>query len=247
VAVIDAATLRLEDRISLGGPAVVTVLRRGERRFYDGSATFQGQFSCRSCHPDGGMDGLTWDFEIDGLGKEVVDSMSLAGIRDTAPFKWRGKNPTLARQCGPRLSRVLIRTDPFPPDQLADLVAYIASIPPRRPRPSPETAEAEARGKALFLRTRTNRAAAIPKKDRCDTCHTPPLYTIRLPFDVGTGGRFDTPYLGGIRYTAPYLHDDRALSLEEIWTVHNSSDTHGISSDMNKAQLNDLVTFLRSL
>lgn len=247
VAVIDVRSLRLTGRISLGGPKALTAERRGDRRFHDGRATFQGQFSCRSCHPEGHVDGLTWDFEIDGLGKEIVDPISLRGIKGTEPFKWTGKNPTLQRQCGPRFSRVLMRTDPFPPDQLADLARYIESIPlpPRRLRDLPE--DAVARGREVFFRARTNQGLEIAKKDRCSTCHPPPLYTDRLPFDVGTGGVFDTPRMPGLRYSAPYLHDDRAETLEEIWTLHNSSDTHGVTSDMNKAQLNDLITYLKSL
>ncbi|MBI4676587.1 MAG: hypothetical protein HY748_03290 [Elusimicrobia bacterium] len=247
IAVIDAPGLRLLDRISLGGPETLTAERRGARRFHDGTATFQGQFSCRSCHPEGHVDALTWDFEIDGLGKEIFDPISLRGIRDTAPFKWTGKNPTLARQCGPRFSRVLMRADPFPPDQLADLVAYIESIPLLPRRLHELSAEAVERGREIFFRKRTNLGREIPKKDRCSTCHPPPLYTNRMSADVGTDGSFDAPHLSGIRYSAPYLHDDRAASIEEIWTLHNSSDTHGVSNDMNKTQLNDLVIFLRSL
>jgi CxxC motif-containing protein (DUF1111 family) len=46
---------------------------------------------------------------------------------------------------------------------------------------------------------------------------------------------------------APYLHDGRARTLEEIWTVHDRVDAHGITSDMTKLMLNDLVNYLRSL
>ena len=70
---------------------------------------------------------------------------------------------------------------------------------------------------------------------------------MRLSFDVGTGGVFDTPHLLGVATTAPYLHDGRALSLEELWTTFNTNDLHGVSSYMNKIQLNDLVNFLKTL
>ncbi|MDD5630287.1 MAG: beta-propeller fold lactonase family protein, partial [Elusimicrobia bacterium] len=231
IAVIDTDRLRLVGRIDLGGPRALTAERRGERLFHDGSFTFQGQFSCRSCHPDGRTDALTWDFEIDGLGQEIVDSHSLLGIKDTDPFKWTGKNPTIFRQCGPRFSRVLMRTDPFPPDRLRDLVAYIESLPRLPRRLDPTQAEAIARGRQVFYRERTNTGQEIPKGNRCATCHPAPLHTIRLPFDVGTGGPFDTPHLMGIRYSAPYLHDGRSMTLEEIWTVHNPQDQHGRTND----------------
>jgi cytochrome c peroxidase len=70
---------------------------------------------------------------------------------------------------------------------------------------------------------------------------------VRLSFDVGSQGVFDAPHLLGIAASAPYLHDGRAKSLEELWTVYNTNDLHGVSSYMNKIQLNDLVEFLKTL
>jgi cytochrome c peroxidase len=46
---------------------------------------------------------------------------------------------------------------------------------------------------------------------------------------------------------APFLHNGMALTLEEIWTVYNNQDTHGVTSDMRKEQLNDLIEFLKTL
>jgi len=37
------------------------------------------------------------------------------------------------------------------------------------------------------------------------------------------------------------------VSLEEIWTKYNASDKHGVTSDMSKEQLNDLIEFLKTL
>jgi YVTN family beta-propeller protein len=247
VAVIDTERLEVVDRIDLGGPRELTEVRRGERVFHDASITFQGQFSCRSCHPDGHTDGLIWDFEIDGPGKHLLETRSLWGIRDTAPFKWSGKNPDLATQCGPRFARVLTRSDPFPPERLAELVAYIESLgfPPRRV--PDELVEARERGRRIFFRTATRAGDPIPVAARCNTCHRPPLFTDRLPTDVGTGGHFDTPHLLDVGATPPYLHDGRALTLEEIWTVYSPDDSHGTTADLTKLELNDLVVFLRSL
>jgi len=41
--------------------------------------------------------------------------------------------------------------------------------------------------------------------------------------------------------------DGRAQTLEEIWTTYDPGDRHGITSDMTKDNLNDLVKFLRSI
>jgi YVTN family beta-propeller protein len=98
--VIDVRTLDAVGRVDLGGPAAITKARFGERIFHSAKHTFHRQFSCHSCHPDGHMDGLTYDTMPDGIGVGPVDNRTLRGILDTAPFKWEGTNPSLQRQCG---------------------------------------------------------------------------------------------------------------------------------------------------
>jgi len=230
-------------------------IRRGERVFTSAAYTFQHQFSCRSCHPDGHVDGLSYDFDGDGIGDNLLDNRSLMGVSGTGPFKWNGKNPSLEIQCGPRFAKVLMRTDPFPPKALHDLTTFINSLPPSRvARPSDgKLTSSQQRGRAIFFAVQTPDGKVIPRERRCNTCHRPPLYTVRASFDVGTKGpydtteAFDTPHLLGIAASAPYLHDGRAQALEELWTLYNTNDLHGVSSYMNKIQLNDLVEFLKTL
>jgi cytochrome c peroxidase len=57
----------------------------------------------------------------------------------------------------------------------------------------------------------------------------------------------DTPHLNNIYASPPYLHDGRAATLEEIWTIYGNSDKHGRVGDLTKAELNDLVEYLKSL
>ena len=38
-----------------------------------------------------------------------------------------------------------------------------------------------------------------------------------------------------------------APTLEEIWTVFNPHDQHGVTNDMTKDQLNDLIEYLKTL
>ena len=64
---------------------------------------------------------------------------------------------------------------------------------------------------------------------------------------LDTQAVFDIPHLTNIYETAPYLHDGRADTLEEIWTRFNPNDEHGITNDMTKDQLNDLIEYLKSL
>jgi cytochrome c peroxidase len=155
---------------------------------------------------------------------------------------------------------VLTRADPIPDAQLDDLVAYLESLPPPAAPGGPDPVQASAarttaiaRGRAIFFRTTTKRGEPIPEKNRCATCHPPPHYSTLEPADVGTGTpfdnftAFDVPHLTGIGRKAPYLHDGRARSLEEVWTLPHVEDKHGQVTDLNKTELNDLVEFLRSL
>ena len=243
-------------RIDLGGPKELTKVRYGEQLFHSADITFHQQFSCHSCHPDGHVDGLTYDIEPDGLGVSPVDNRTLRGILDTAPFKWEGTNPSLQRQCGPRLAVFFTRIHPFTDEQLSALDYYISTIPrpPNRYRPlGAELTDAQRRGKAMFERTMTNDGRMIDKDNRCATCHCPPLYSDRQRHDIGTKlqwdreSHFDTPHLNNIYDSAPYLHNGIAETLEEIWTRYNPDDQHGVTNDMTKDQLNDLIEYVKTL
>lgn len=253
VLALDTGTLQPIGRVVLGDGGGNDPIRRGERVFARASTTFQGQFSCRSCHPDGHVDGLAYDFDIDGVGHDIVDNRNLQGLAGTEPFKWTGKNPSLRVQCGPRFAKVLTRSDPFGEKDLDDLDAFIFSLPPSRTPSSGPWTDAQKRGREIFFATTTTDGREIPYGLRCSTCHRPPLYMDRLPADVGTKGPadntglFDTPHLLSVAVSAPFLHDGRAATLEEIWTVYNPKDQHGITNYMNKIQLNDLIEYLKRL
>ena len=253
--VVDLDKLEAVKRIDLGGPQVITEVRQGERLFHSANVTFHRQFSCHSCHPDGHVDGLTYDIEPDGIGISPVDNRTLRGILDTAPFKWEGTNPSLQRQCGPRLAVFFTRIQPFTPEELSALDTYICTIPrpPNRYRPlGAELTDAQRRGKKMFERTMTNDGRTIPKENRCATCHFPPLYTDRRRHDIDTKlkfdreSEFDTPHLNNIYDSAPYLHNGIAETLEEIWTRYNPDDKHGVTNDMTKDQLNDLIEYIKT-
>jgi YVTN family beta-propeller protein len=256
LSVVDLSSHRAVARVDLGGPKEVTHIRWGERLFHDATITFQRQFACATCHPDGHVDGLTYDIEADGIGVSPVDNRTLRGIYDTDPFKWEGTNPSLARQCGARLAVFFTRTAPFTPEQLKAVNDYTVTIPrpPNRHRPlGAELTEAQRRGKLVFERSRANDGREIPPDGRCVTCHFPPYFTDRTQRDVGTrqaldrSGKFDVPHLNNIYDSAPYLHNGMADTLEEIWTRFNPYDRHGVTNDMTKDQLNDLIEYLKTL
>jgi len=255
VAVIDVESRVKVATIDLGGPEEITLTRKGESIFHSAEVTYGRQFSCHSCHPDGGIDNITYDIEPDGIGFNPVDNRTLRGILDTAPFKWTGKNKTISRQCGPRLAVFFTRIDPFTLDQVVALESYIRTIPrnPNRYRVGDQLTPSQRRGKALFERTVTNSGAEIPVEGRCNSCHPAPYFTNRELATVGTASEldthdvFDVPHLNNIYESAPYLHDGRADTLEEIWTRFNPNDEHGVTNDMTKDQLNDLIEYLKTL
>jgi len=256
ISVIDTATDEVVSTIDLGGPKDIDALRRGERLFYTADFAFQGQFGCSNCHIDATIDGLQWDLEPDGFGKDIVDNRSLENLAGTEPFKWNGGNPDMPTECGPRTEKFFFRSQSFTQQQLTDLVTFVYSLPyrPNRYRLSNgELTPAQERGKAIFERTEYRNGRPIPEANQCATCHSGPKYTNQKQVDVGSGKLtdrspiIDVPQLPNVAYSAPYLHDGSARSLEEIWTVFNPKDTHGVSNDLTKDELNDLIEYLKTL
>jgi YVTN family beta-propeller protein len=237
--VLDARALKVVRTIALGGPEQ-DAARRGEILFHSGKMTFQGQFTCASCHPDGGSDGLTWDLTRDGIGN-FLNTRPLWGVKDTAPYGWHGTSPTLADRVAGTL-RTLHRHEPQG-SELDDLVAYLKTLEPRRPLPRAETDRpAIARGKVLF-----------EGKAKCTACHHGDALDDPKPHDVGTrvegdvSDRFDVPSLRGLGRTAPYLHHGRAATLEEVFTTYNAGRRHGSAHLLSKEELADLLLYLKSL
>ena len=255
ISVIDARSNRVVNTIQLATPDRISVLRHGEQTFYTSRYSFQGQIGCANCHIDSTFDGLTWDLEPDGFGRDIVDNRLIEDLRGTEPFKWNGKNPNLPTECGPRTEMYFWRSENYDDLTLTDLVTYIRSIPLRPNRwrlPNGQLTPAQARGKELFERATDKLGQPIPFENRCSYCHSGPKGTSQKSFDVGTkkatdnSGLLDTPQLTNIALTAPYLHDGSAKTLEEIWTVFNPNDKHGRTNDLTKDELNDLIEYLRT-
>jgi len=256
ISVIDTETNQVVSSIELGGSKTITPLRRGEQLFYTAHYSFQGQFSCANCHIDVTFDGLQWDLEPDGFGKDIVDNRPIEDLTGTQPFKWNGGNPDLPTECGPRTEKYFYRSQSYNSDELTDLVSFVLSIPlrPNRYRlPNGALTPAQERGKAIFERTKYRSGAPIPLTNQCAYCHSGPKGTNQQLFNVETGRPtdrsplIDVPQLTNVVNSAPYLHDGSARSLEEIWTVNNPNDRHGVSNDLTKDELNDLIEYLKTL
>ena len=238
VSVLDAATGELRATIPLGPPQELTAWRQGELLFNDARITYQGWFTCASCHQeDATIDGLNWDLANDGLGNPK-NVKSLFDARDTAPAMWSGVRDDM-RACvtaGERFQGFL----PDPEKHQA-LMTYLGNLK-RAPNPfRRRNVESARRGEHLFARV------------GCDLCHPPPLFTDLKMHDLGFGtptdyrSRFDTPSLRECYRTAPYLHDGRAGTLGDIFVKHNPDNLHGRTQGLSAQELDDLVNYLRTL
>jgi len=237
--VIDTQKLKVLRHIPLGGPKP-DAARRGEILFNSSTMTFHGQFTCASCHPNGGADGLNWDLSRDGIGN-FMNTRSLLGAKDTAPYGWLGTSPTLADRVTGTL-RTLHRHEPQS-SEMDDIVAYLKTLASPRPLPQKETdKQAGERGKIIFQ-----------GKAKCANCHRRSALDDNITHDVGTRvlgdfqDRFDTPSLRGVSRTAPYLHHGQARSLEEVFTKYNPHRRHGSVHVLTAQELADLIAYLKSL
>ncbi|MGQ9619933.1 MAG: YVTN family beta-propeller repeat protein [Bacteroidales bacterium] len=257
IAVINTETLEYAGTIDLRGPERITVARQGRRLLNNAGHTFQNQYSCYTCHPDVHEDGLVYNMASRDMGRNVTNTQSLRNIGHTAPFKWNGLNQSLYKQDGMRFSTVLTRTEAFSFKELDALVSYIVTGIKNPPNlvynHDGNLTPAQLRGKAIFERTHDSHGNEIPIVNRCVTCHPAPYYTNRKAVDVGTLSPtddsilFDTPHLNNVFASPPYLHDGRAATLEEIWTIYGRDENHGAVNDLTKIELNDLIEFLKSL
>lgn len=238
VSALDASTGEVRAVIPLGPPQEMTLWRKGELCFNDARLTYQGWFSCASCHQeDATIDGLNWDLSNDGLGNPK-NVKSLHDIHDTPPAMWSGvrEDMNAAVAAGQRFQGFV----PDPENHRA-LMAFLGS-PERAPNPFRDVdPERLKRGEQAFL------------KARCNKCHPPPRFTDLRKHDLGLAGPndpdtlFDTPSLRDCHRTAPYLHDGRASTLKEIFTEHNRQGAHGLARDLTEGELDDLVSYLMSL
>jgi YVTN family beta-propeller protein len=238
VGVLDADEGKLLATIPLGPQPAADAARRGEIYFHDAMRCFQHWHSCATCHPDGRVDALPWDFMRDGIGNPK-DVISLVDMQHTSPHNRRATRPD-PHECirtGVTGSHMIV---PEPAD-VDDLLAYVASLKPER-NPNPPTVEAVARGKGLF-----------DGKAGCAICHPAPYYTDQKMHNVGIltplepDGKYDTPSLVEVYRTAPYYHDGRSATLKDALTKDDPEGKHGNVKDLSPQEIDDLVEYLKSL
>ena len=133
----------------------------------------------------------------------------------------------------------------------------------------------EQRGFDLFMREFSSPGSNRPKGADCFHCHGTHLFTVNnftnngldanpaVGFEIVTGnpmdrGKFKTPTLRNVALTAPYMHDGRFATLEEVVEHYNSGlkvsptidinlKSTGIGLGLSAQDKADLVAFLHTL
>lgn len=228
--------------VALGPQPQMSPQRYGEMNFHDAWLCFQHWQSCSSCHPDARVDGLNWDLLNDGLGNpKNVKSLLLAHQTPPAMISGVREDAEMAVVSG--FKHILFSVQPQ--EIMESVDEYLKSL---QPVPSPalvngKLSEAAQRGKALFESDRIG----------CAKCHPAPLYTDLEMHDVNSRGEldrrddFDTPTLIECWRTAPYLHDGRYTTLEQLFKEGKHGEYDGDVANMTDQEIADLVEFVRSL
>lgn len=243
LSVLDASTWKPVRRIQLGTPPEADPTLAGRYLFGNARFTRGGQFTCDSCHPGGNTDGLDWEFVHVPDDLERRNSRNLrGGITKTAPFRWSGHDAKLRDFLREEITGLLRGPEP-PEAALASVERLIERLQmpvnPYRGEDGQFTAEA-LRGKALF-----------EGKAGCANCHSGERAGgAGLSAWIGTTApnrSLDVPHLYGAYDSAPYLHDARAATLEEIFQRWNPQKRHGNAHLLDAAELAAVLRYVREL
>ncbi|MCP4805937.1 MAG: PKD domain-containing protein [Proteobacteria bacterium] len=234
---IDLETMRVVETVGLlvGLDEVLDPqVLAGQKIFYgafDRRMSGDSYISCASCHLDGDHDGRTWDFTSRGEG--LRNTKALWAMAGQGPLHWSANfdevqdfNRDIRESMGGTgfLSDedIAETEEPFGPskagrsEDLDALTAYVESLADHVPTSPFST---------------TDGGIAAWQAGGCGDCHSGERLTDSsedvVLYDVGTltddsGSRLgeelvgiDTPSLLSVFYTAPYLHDGSAESLQE--------------------------------
>jgi mono/diheme cytochrome c family protein len=235
VQVVEVASGRVAKTISLGGPAQPSQVRLGEQIFHDAKRSFHSWYSCASCHTEGHTNGGNFDTKNDGGYGKPKKTLSLRGVSQTAPYTWHGWQKDLRQAVVESFTKSMQGEEP----SMAEVEAVEAYLKSLNWKKSPFPANPA--GQKVFV------------AKGCVNCHggetyaTPTISKVGLeePGDVYAG--YNPPTLRNVYSRAPYLHDGRALTLEDVLTrYHRPSKLTG-ASDCTPQELKDLVGFLKSL
>jgi DNA-binding beta-propeller fold protein YncE len=261
----ERTVVELWTRSTVGTEALATNVLTGKQLFYDARddrLALDDYMACASCHNDGGQDGRVWDFTSLGEGLRNTIALRGRGGADHGPLHWsanfdeihdfenqiRGFAGGTGLMTDPDFAATQPLLGPSKAGLSADLDAlasYLGSL----------TGFARSPARQATLSAEANAGRQLFETSGCSGCHfgealtdsgTGPLH------DVGTmtaasGARqgaplpgIDTPTLRDVWFTAPYLHDGSAPSLESAVAAH-------LGVSLTSSQLNDVAAYLREL
>ena len=241
--VVDVAAGAVTKNIPLGGPAAPSLARRGEALFHDAERSFGQWYSCSTCHVEGHTNGGSFDTFNDKKYNVLKKTLSLRGVAQTPPYTWHGWQNDLRAA----LQESLVTSMQGPEPTEADVDALLAYVKTLDWLPSPHRQP----GGALTAAAR--RGESVFQSKACATCHVGPNFTGPGVFSVGLESPddalqgFNPPPLRGVYNRAPYLHDGRAQTLEEVLTEHHRPSKLTGKPDLTPRETADLVAYLKSL
>lgn len=236
IAVVSLGSGMVERRTVAGDPLPRDV-SAGRRLFFselDRRVSRDGR-ACGACHPEGRDDGLVWK-----LGAGPRQTPTLVGRLDRGPFGWQAKHARLRDNMRETMTR--LGGGGLSDAELDDLAAFLRHglVTPARGGPAPS--RRADRGRALFTSAEVG----------CSGCHRLDTEASdRALHDVGsrakndTSGAFRTPPLLHVGATAPYFHDGRYATLEQL--LDDNLDRMGSTSQLSRDDLQALAAFLRTL
>lgn len=203
--------------------ASVRQLAEGRKLFHhtDDPRVASDGIACASCHPDGREDSLTWATP-DGPRQTIM----LAGHENnSAPYGWAGKFDNLPDYTAETFRR--LGGTGVTGHELEALLTYVQGVagPPAGagdPTLDASHADLVAHGKKLF----------DDEQQGCATCHMGGRGVDKTTHDVGSTAnadnlsKYDTPSLRFVSGTAPYFHDGRYDTLDQLLKANDNRMGH---------------------
>src|SRR5215470_5356484 len=228
-----------------------------------GDVARRAGISCGTCHVSGASNaklfipglstrpgtfdttGALFDPKADNHVFDPVRIPSLRGARYLAPYGHDGRiaslrdfvrNVVVGEFAGPEPSPALL-------DALTAYVQEIDFLPNlklgARGRLVDTATDAERRGEALFAKPFPHDPALS-----CAGCHQPAgAFVDHVQHDVGSGGLFKTPTLLNANFNAPYFHDGRYETFDQV--IEHFDRTYGLG--LSARDRSDLVAYLRAV
>lgn len=243
LAVIDTSAATPPVRLALArqSAGITANVALGRRLFHqvgDARISSDGR-ACASCHPDGREDALTWSTP-----EGSRQTPMLAGrLAATAPYGWLGSSDGVRDHLKKTFER--LGGEGLPSQDLSALIDYVSTMTPPIGASAFAPAEKQKlvdRGRAIFESADTG----------CGTCHDASRGFsdgMRHNVTVGRGdaanGAFDTPSLQFVSGTAPYFHDGRYKTLDDVLTAPDHA--MGSSTRLGRQDRAALVAYLETL